>query len=183
MAKQNSFYLSFGRHERPGRNTAIEKEDMLTAFAMGNQLREWLPPCETVYYSPLPRTEETALFQALGLNCRNIVSNENLHESAPKFNIKRFVDQVVLNAQENVFYYHFVTHLPVIEKLGLPELGTGDVCLLSAISKDDMLAENFRVQIIRKNAMDFTFRQRMGLSSQDLTRLSPSEIYQRLKTI
>ena len=46
----HKFYLSFGRHERYGSDTAIEREDMLAAFLTGQELKAWLPECAAVYH-------------------------------------------------------------------------------------------------------------------------------------
>ena len=109
---QNKFYLSFGRHERYGSDTAIEREDMIVAFLTGRALKSWLPKCSTVYHSPLERAAETARFEALGMNCDHLLETEFLIEDAPKFTIQKFVNTIIANTDSSVHYYHFVTHLP-----------------------------------------------------------------------
>ncbi|MBP5216126.1 MAG: hypothetical protein J6039_06215 [Alphaproteobacteria bacterium] len=178
---ENKFYLSFGRHEKPDYEYGIEKEGMLRTWFLGRQLQKELPMCATVYCSPLPRAEKTAFFQALGLGCKNLAVNDNLHESTPKFNIERFVNQVISTAGDKSFYHHFVTHLPVIEKLGLPELGAGEICLLTAENKDEMLSENYTVKVITKQEPDFNWRKQRGLLPERLVLLSAEEIYQILQ--
>ena len=144
------FYLSFGRHGRYGNDTAIMREDMLSAYLCGKYLKEYMPKCTAIYHSPLARAVETARFTALGLQCEHLLETDFLEESSPTFQIRTFLNKVLINSDNSVLYYHFVTHLPIIEKLGLPFLAPGESCLLSADSKQDMLAENFRIQLIKK---------------------------------
>ena len=177
---QNKFYLSFGRHERYGSDTAIEREDMLAAFISGRQLKEWLPACTTVYHSPLARAAETARFEALGMEVSHLLCIEALEESATKFEINKFINELLHYTDENVAYYHFVTHLPVVEKLGLPFLGAGEICLLTAENKEEMLAENYKVQVIAKPEIDLNLLQKLNLTLADLDKLSADEIYQKL---
>ena len=58
---ENKFYLSIGRHERYGTDTAIQREDMICAYLSGLQLKEWLPKCDAVYHSPLARAVRARL--------------------------------------------------------------------------------------------------------------------------
>ncbi len=179
----HKFYLSFGRHGRYGNDTAIVREDMLAAFIIGQQLREWLPKCTTVYHSPLARAAETARFEALGMGIEHILSVETLDESASKFTICKFIDELLQYTDDAVSYYHFVTHLPVVEKLGLPFLGAGEVCLLTAENKMEMLAENFTLQVIKKPEISAKMWQNIGLTSDEFEKLSADEIYQKLQKI
>lgn len=178
---QNNFYLSFGRHERYGSDTAIEREDMIAAYLTGKELKLWLPECAAVYHSPLERAAETARFEALGMDNSHILCVEALEESASKFTVQSFINKLLEYTEDGVFYYHFVTHLPVVEKLGLPFLGAGEVCLLTAADKDEMLAENFKVQIIKKPEISIDIWQRLELTSDSLSRLNADEIYQKIK--
>ena len=125
-------YLSIGRHEHYGYDTAIERADMLVAYLSGKYLQEFLPPCETVYHSSLARATETARFQALGMQCHHILKISALDEDTPKFTIQKFINTLLQNTSVDVRYYHLVTHLPVVEKLGLPFLSAGEICLLTA---------------------------------------------------
>ena len=131
---ENKFYLSMGRHGRYGSDTPIEREDMLCAYLSGCMLKVGLPKCETVYHSPLARAVTTARFEALGLGCSHILEVELLNYDASAVTIRKFINNLLQNTDENVNYYHFVTHLPVAEKLGLPFLSTGEICLLAADS-------------------------------------------------
>lgn len=174
-------YLSFGRHERYGFDTPILREDMVAAYLIGVHLRQILPPCATVYHSPLERAAETARFEALGMNCPHLLETEFLTESAPKFTVQKFVNNVLTNTDHSVQYYHFVTHLPVVEKLGLPFLGAGDVCLLTADNWTDMLAENFSVQTMRRPEVQAFLWMKWQQTSQNLEKLSPDDIYRLLQ--
>lgn len=176
----HKFYLSFARHERYGSDTAIEREDMLAAYVTGLELKKWLPKCTTVYHSPLPRAAETARFEALGMGVEHLLCVETLEESATKFTITKFINELLQYTDETVQYYHFVTHLPVAEKLGLPFLGAGDVCLLSAANKDEMLSENFKSQVINKPEIPLELWQKTGLTVGTLDTLSADEIYRIL---
>jgi len=177
---ENKFYLSIGRHERYGIDTPIEREDMLCAYLSGEILKSCLPQCETVYHSPLARAVTTARFEALGMGCSHLLEVEELEESAPTFTIRGFINRLLQNTDEDVCYYHFVTHLPVAEKLGLPFLGAGEICLLVADSKEEMLKENFKLHIIKKPAIPLELWQELDLTVADLALLSEDEIYQKL---
>ncbi|MBQ8481464.1 MAG: histidine phosphatase family protein [Alphaproteobacteria bacterium] len=177
---ENRFYLSIGRHERYGTDTAIQREDMLCAYLSGAQLKEWLPECETVYHSPLARATVTARFEALGMGCPHILEIEALEESASAFTIRKFINNLLENTEDDIKYYHFVTHLPVVEKLGLPFLGTGEICLLTAENKEEMLKENFTVQVINKPEVPPEMWQSLDLTPQSLSVMTTDEIYQNL---
>lgn len=177
---ENKFYLSMGRHGRYGSDTPIEREDMLCAYLSGCMLKAVLPKCETVYHSPLARAVTTARFEALGLGCSHILEVEALNEDAPAFTIRKFINNLLQNTDEKVNYYHFVTHLPVAEKLGLPFLSTGEICLLAADSKEEMLKENFELNIIKKPEISLEMWQETGLTASALRLLSEDEIYQIL---
>lgn len=178
---ENKFYLSFGRHERYGIDTAIQREDMLCAYLSGVQLKEWLPQCTTVYHSPLARAVVTARFEALGMGCSHILETDALEESAPTFTIHKFINNLLENTDEDVSYYHFVTHLPVVEKLGLPFLGAGEICLLSADNKEEMLKENFTLQVIKKPEIPVKLWRSLDLTLQKLAQLSTDEVYKELE--
>ena len=87
-------YLSFGRHGRYGIDTAIEHMSMLEAFLGGRRMALMLPPCDTVYYSPVPRAVMTAKFRALGLQCQHLLKCRELEEDMTTFIIKRFVGNI-----------------------------------------------------------------------------------------
>lgn len=178
--QKNKFYLSIGRHERYGTDTPIEREDMLCAYLSGLLLKSYMPPCETVYHSPLARAKETARFEALGMNCTHLLEVDELEESATTFTIRKFINNLLQNTDDKVSYYHFITHLPVAEKLGLPFLGAGEICLLTAENKEEMLRENYTLQIIRKPEVPMEMWQQLDLTSQNLIQLSADEIYQKL---
>ena len=177
---ESKFYLSIGRHGRYGSDTPIEREDMLCGYWSGFMLKAVLPECETVYHSPLARAVTTARFQALGMGCSHILEVGELDEDTPSFTIRRFINNLLQNTDENVHWYHLVTHLPVAEKLGLPFLGAGDICLLIADSKEEMLQENFEIQMIKKQEIPLEIWQKIGLTAADLKLMSEDEIYQRL---
>lgn len=179
----HKFYLSFGRHERYGSDTAIEREDMLAAFLTGKELKAWLPECAAVYHSPLERAVQTARFEALGMGVEHLLCVEALEESATKFTINRFINELLQYTDETVQYYHFVTHLPVAEKLGLPFLGAGEVCLLSAADKEEMLSENFKLQVIKKPEISLELWQQLGVTRAEFDTLSTAEIYDKLAAI
>ena len=179
----NNFYLSFGRHGRYGTDTPILRSDMIAAFLSGKQLQEFLPSCAAIYHSPLARAEQTALFQALGMKCNHLLCVNYLIENATKFEINKFINQLLQNSDDTVSYYHFVTHLPVVEKLGLPFLGAGEICLLSAENKEAMLAEDFSVQLIKKPEISAEIWQKLHLTPPQLESLSAAEIYQKLQSL
>ena len=176
---ENKVYLTFGRHERYGDDTAIMREDMLVAYQTGTLLAAVLPPCATVYHSPLARAAETAKFEALGMGCNHLIETEFLEENTPKFTIQKFINGLLQNTDDMVQYYHFVTHLPVVEKLGLPFLAAGDVCLLTADNWAEMLAENFETRILHKPTVSLEIRQKFDLTCFDKS--SADEIYRILK--
>jgi len=178
--EKNKFYLTIGRHERYGTDTPIEREDMLVAYLSGVMLKSCLPPCDTVYHSPLARAVSTARFEALGLHCSHLLEIAELEESATAFETRKFLNNLLQNTDENVFYYHFVTHLPVIEKMGLPFLGAGEICLLTAENKTEMLKENFTLQVLKRPEIPLELWQKADLTISALDLLSEDEIYKRL---
>ena len=178
---KNSVYLSFGRHERYGSDTPIMREDMLAAYITGQMLYNILPPCETVYYSPIERAVCTAKFEALGLKCGHLLENNCLEECATSFDIRRFVNAVIEKSSDDEYYYHFVTHLPVVEKLGLPFLAAGEICLLSADNWQEMLAENFSVQVLKKPEITVETWQKFDLTATSLEQMSTDAIYAKIK--
>ena len=177
------FYLSFGRHERYGSDTPIEREDMIAAFLTGRQFKDWLPACTAIYHSPLARAVETARFEALGMGTEHMLCVEVLDENSSKFTIQKFINELLRYTEDTVSYYHFVTHLPVIEKLGLPFLGAGEVCLLSAKNKDEMLAENFTLQVIKRPQISAKIWQKLSLTPESLRKLNADDIYQKLQML
>lgn len=177
----NKFYLSFARHCHYGKDTPIIREDMLKAFLLGKKMKDILPTCSTVYHSPLARAECTAVFEALGLGCNHLLSVNVLSEDTPKFEIQKFINILLQNTDSSIQYYHFVTHLPVVEKLGLPFLGAGDLCLLTADSLDDMLAENFQTQVVHLPELSSDIYRSLKFTIQQLNTLTSSEIYNLLK--
>ena len=181
---QNKVYITIGRHERYGLgDTAILREDMLAAFQTGVNLRQILPPCACVYHSPLERAVVTAKFQALGLNCDHIIEAADLSENTPKYEVQKFFNRLLQYTDESVQYYHFVTHLPVVEKLGLPFLTAGEICLLTADNWQAMLSENFALQTIKVPAIGVELWQKTGLTAASLEKLSTAEIYALLQKL
>lgn len=175
---ENKVYLTFGRHERYGDDTAITREDMLAAYQTGILLGTILPPCATVYHSPLARAAETARFEALGMRCDNLLETDFLTEDTPKFTIQKFINGLLQNTDDTVQYYHFVTHLPVVEKLGMPFLAAGDVCLLTADNWAEMLAENFETQLLHKPTIPSEILRHFDFA--DYNSLTADEIYRIL---
>lgn len=178
--QKNKFYLGIGRHGRYGTDTPIEREDMLCACLSGIMLRNCLPTCETVYHSPLARARETARFEALGMGCMHLLEVNELEESSSTFTIRKFINNLLQNTDDGINYYHLVTHLPVVEKLGLPFLSAGEICLLIAENKEEMLKENYTLQVIKKPEVPVEMWQELDLTSQSLSKLSADEIYQKL---
>lgn len=174
---KNKVYISIGRHERYGTDMPIEREGMFRAYLTGLGLHQMLPACETIYHSPLPRAVSTAKFEAIGLGCSHILESEFLEESTPSFHIRRFFNQILAHTTEDVRYYHFVTHLPVIEKLGLPFLATGEVCLLTAENWQEMMAENFTLQVLTSPVVDAQFYQKFDLTAETLLSFSENDIF------
>lgn len=178
--EKNKFYLTIGRHERYGTDTSIEREDMLSAYLSGVMLKSCLPPCYTVYHSPLARAVSTARFEALGLQCSHLLEIAELEESTPTYTIRKFINNLLQNQDDDGQYYHMVTHLPVVEKLGLPFLGAGEMCLLTSENKFEMLKDNFTVEILKKTEVTLDLWQKTNLTISDLSSLSEDEIYKRL---
>ncbi|MBQ8671290.1 MAG: histidine phosphatase family protein [Alphaproteobacteria bacterium] len=170
-------YLSIGRHERYGYDTAIERIGMLEAYLSGKYLKKFLPKCETIYHSPLARAAETARFQALGMECSHILQIDALDEDTPKFTVQKFLNGLLQNTTDTVRYYHCVTHLPVIEKLGLPFLAAGEICLLTAQNWQEMLSENYSLQVIKVPVIPVELWQKLKLIPESLERLTAKEIY------
>ncbi len=185
MSKDDKVYLSFGRHGRYGMDTAIDHTSMVEAFCNGWQMAEILPACRTVFCSPLPRAELTAKFRGLGLGCPHVICRPELDEETPKFTIRQFVDNVIKSAEKNERHFHFVTHLPVIEKLGLPDLSTCGVCWRVADNWDEMLAENYEIQMLPEEPKEEIFKilQKIRIMPEDLWQFSPNAIYSALKRV
>lgn len=175
---QNKVYLSFGRHGRYGRDTAIDRASMLEAFLSGQKLKAELPPCSAVYHSPVSRAVLTAKFRARGLSCPRILSVEQLSEDSPASVIHRFINLLIADAPAEESHYHFVTHLPVIEKLGLPDLGAGEICICEAEDWTEMLAENFTVRLFPNVTGEelSDFMRTSDISPEKFAALSPEEI-------
>lgn len=181
---QNKFYLAFGRHERYGSpGTAIEREDMIAAYLSGRKLKNILPPCACVYHSPLRRAAETAHFEAAGLGCENLTEVDALIDTETSFGTRKFLNALLRDVPENVFYYHIVTHLPVLEKLGLPFAGTGEIYLLTAENSAEMLAENFTLQKIQKPQVTAAVWRKLKLTPQSLQKMSADEIYSAITKV
>ncbi len=175
-------YLSFGRHGRYGRDTAIERQSMLEAFLSGQQLFKSLPTTESVYFSPIARAAQTAKFRALGLNCPNLIETDFLLENASAFSTRCFIEHLVSTAmgkEDTLKHYHFVTHLPVIEKLGLSCLGAGEICICQAANWQDMLCSNFTTTIITNPPADeiAVLQHKMNVSPAELENLSADKIF------
>ena len=169
--------MSFSRHESYGSDTPIAREGMVRTFLLAQRLKKMLPACETVYCSPIARAKQTAEFQALGLECSHLLESEALIENVPTFVARKFINQVILNTSPEVKYYHFVTHLPVLEKLGLPVWSAGAVCVLSASSWTDMLAENFEVQTFEALSLDADFYRNFAQNAEEFEKMTAEQIY------
>ena len=126
--KKSKVYLSFGRHGRYGGDTPIDRLSMVEAFLSGIWLDRNFPKIEAIYHSPIERAVQTARFRALGLKNNHLISTTSLTENASTFTIRKFINNITALAGRNVFHCHFVTHFPVIEKLGLPDLGPSGPC-------------------------------------------------------
>lgn len=177
--------LCFARHGRYGSDTFIDRQSMLEAFLQGKLLKNIFSDCETVYHSPIPRAVQTANFLALGMNCSHLVEAPQLSENEPTFGIQKFITGILLNTEGNKCAYLFVTHLPVIEKIGLPDLGCGEMCLCNAENTTEMLAENFTTQKIPVPNIDNVVHlmEQINVSADELNRLSADEIYSRLSLL
>ena len=174
----NKVYITVCRHERYGvGDTPIWREGMVRAWQTGNNLRQILPPCDAIYHSPLARAKTTAEFQALGLQCNHLLQVDELSEDTPKFEVQKFFNRLLQYSNEDSFFYSFVTHLPVIEKFGLPFLAAGDVCLLTADNREQMLAENFTLEVISAAPVSAETWQKIDHTPTTIEALSSAEIY------
>ena len=179
--ENNQVYLSFGRHGRYGNDTAIERLSMLESYLCGKYLLNNYPPCDALYYSPIARAVQTAEFRALGMNVQHLIETQKLSEDTPTFEIRKFINTIIAQSS-NERHYHFVTHLPVIEKLGLGELGCGETIVLSAQNWQEMLIENFeRTTLPYPNINDCAnLLQKIGYTAQEFNTAPAPEIFLRL---
>ena len=182
MENNNKVYLSFGRHGRYGRDTAIERLSMLEAYLSGKYLLNNYPTCDTLYHSPIARAVQTAEFRALGMNCEHLIETQKLSENTPTFEIRKFIN-TLLAQSSNERHYHFVTHLPVIEKLGLGELGCGETIVLEADNWEEMLAENFEQKLLPVSDFDKCagLLQKIGYTAQEFSIVASEEIFRKLR--
>lgn len=178
-------YLSFGRHGRYGHDTAIEHMSMLEAFWGGRMMASKLPPCDVIYYSPLARAVMTARFQGLGMHCRYFLESKELEEDMSTFVVRKFVDNIIQSSTPEERHYHFVTHQPIIEKLGLPELDTCGICVCVAENWQEMLAENYEiVKLPRPTGEElFELMQKLRIEPEDLEKFSPNGVYSALSRL
>lgn len=178
-------YLSFGRHGRYGHDTAIEHMSMLEAFWGGRMMASKLPPCDVIYYSPLARAVMTARFQGLGIHCRYFLESKELEEDMSTFVVRKFVDNIIQSSTPEERHYHFVTHQPIIEKLGLPELDTCGICFCVAENWQEMLAENYEiVKLPRPTGEElFELMQKLRIEPEDLEKFSPNGVYSALSRL
>lgn len=183
--ENNKVYLSFARHGRYGMDTDIEHMSMLEAFLSGQRLRQELPLCEAIYYSPISRAAMTAKFYGLGMHCRHLLAKRELEEDMSTFVIRRFIDNIIQNSTPEEKHYHFVTHQPVIEKLGLPNLETCGLCWCVADSWQDMLSENY--EIVKGPAVSHEelnrLLEKLRIDPADLEKFSPDAIYSALSRV
>ena len=181
----NRVYLSFGRHGRYGINTAIEHTSMLEAYLGGVELRKTLPKCDAVYYSPIPRAAMTAKFRGLGLGCNHLLEKRELEEDMSTFVIRSFISNILQNSEENERHYHFVTHQPVLEKLGLPDLETCGICLCVADSWQEMLADNFEVVKLPNQGGEKIHKllNDLRIEADELENFSPNGVYSALSRL
>lgn len=182
--ENNKVYLSFGRHGRYGRDTAIERLSMLEAYLCGRYLSANYPFCDTIYYSPIARAVQTAQFRALGMNCEHLIEAQKLAEDTPTFEVHKFIN-TILSFCEDERHLHFVTHLPVIEKLGLGELGCGETIMLEADNWQEMLCENFTPEIVPNTDIDecAELLQKLGYTAQEFNKAPADEIYLKIKNL
>lgn len=180
---QSKVYLSFGRHGRYGVDTPIDRCSMVEAFLSGIWLSVNLPKVETVYHSPIERAVQTAKFRALGLKNNHLISTPSLTEDASTFIIRKFINNVISLANENIYHYHFVTHFPVIEKLGLPDLGTGEICLCEADSWEEMLCDNFQTRKLQEMIPSTVFNvlKKINITKNEFDLISSDDLYNKLK--
>ncbi len=178
-------YLSFGRHGRYGIDTAIEHMSMLESFLGGRLLAEKLPPCDAIYYSPIARAVATSKFLGLGMRCRNLLESKELEEDISTFMVRRFINGIIQNSTPENKHYHFVTHQPVIEKLGLPELDTCGICFCVAENWQEMLAENYEIiKMPRPSHSElFSLLKALRIEPDDLERFSPNGVYSALSRL
>lgn len=180
----NKVYLSFGRHGRYGRDTAIERLSMLEAYLSGKDLAMNYPACNTLFYSPIARAVQTAEFRALGLKCQHCLEAPKLSEDTPTFEIRKFINLLLAQCTDE-YHLHFITHLPVIEKLGLGELGCGEIIVCEASDWQEMLAENFTTKIISvpdiNNCVELI--NNLHISAAEFNTLPAQEILRILTTL
>ncbi len=176
--------MSFGRHGRYGRDTAIERLSMLEAYLSGKYLSANYPPCDTIYFSPIARAVQTAEFRALGMDCEHLIEAQKLAEDTPTFEVRKFIN-TILSFCEDERHLHFVTHLPVIEKLGLSELGCGEIVILKADNWQEMLCENFTSGIVSVPDIDecAELLQKSGYTAQEFNKAPADEIYLKIKNL
>ena len=155
---------------------------MLEAYLSGKFLAENYPFCDTLYHSPIARAVQTAEFQALGMHCEHLLETPKLSEEITAFESKKFIN-TLLQLCDIEQHYHFVTHLPVIEKLGLGELGCCETVILSADNWEEMLAENFTLETLpAPNISECSeLLQKIGFSAQEFNIAPAEEIFRRLK--
>lgn len=182
--ENNKVYLSFGRHGRYGRDTPIERLSMLEAYLSGKYLSANYPPCDTLYYSPIARAVQTAEFRALGMNCNHTIEAQKLAEDTPTFEIQKFLN-AILSLCKNERLLHFITHLPVIEKLGLGELGAGEIIMLEADNWQEMMAENFTLKLLPNPDINecAELLQKICMSAQVFNKATADEIYLKIKNL
>lgn len=178
-------YLSFGRHGRYGHDTAIEHMSMLESFLGGRTLAAKLPSCDTIYYSPIPRAVMTARFQGLGMRCRHFLESKELEEDMSTFVVRKFVDNIIQCSTAEDRHYHFVTHQPIIEKLGLPELDTCGICFCVAENWQEMLAENYEIFTLPRPTYEelSELMQKLRIEPEDLEKFSPNGVYSALSRL
>ncbi len=179
--ENNKVYLSFGRHGRYGRDTAVDRLSMLEAYLSGRFLIREYPPCDTLFYSPIARATQTATFRALGLGCTHNLEAQKLSEDTPTFEVRKFINTLLINCHKEK-HLHFVTHLPIIEKLGLGELSCGEVCILEAKNWPEMLSENFELKILPVPDIEESAAclQKIGYLAQEFNLAPPEDIFNRL---
>lgn len=173
--------MSFGRHGRYGRDTPIDRLSMLEAYLSGRRMFEKYPPFDTIFYSPIARAVQTAEFRALGSKCEHLIESEKISEDTPTFEIRKFINLIISQSSDER-HYHFVTHLPVIEKLGLGEIGCGDICLCEADNWQEMLADNFKLTTLKFDLIDdcVELLNKMNLSAQQFDEETAEDIYTAL---
>ena len=157
---------------------------MLEAYLSGKDLAINYPTCDTLFYSPIARAVQTAEFRALGLKCQHCLEASKLSEDTPTFEIRKFINLLLAQCTDER-HLHFITHLPVIEKLGLDELGCGEIIVCEADNWQNMLCENFTTEILTLPDINESVEllDKLGISAAEFNTLPAANILNLLTTL